>query len=209
MTTQKVHTCATVPGTGTEIIQRIMDTLDVPLVIIEDRRDIGRFVECDGLILLGGRDIGPWFYGEKNRYADKPNHERDSLEWAILRNAMTHRFPIMGICRGMQFINVAHGGSLFQDTYSQTKRPHRWQQHRVNLTGKLADYVPTNTVNSYHHQSVAMLADGLKVVGTANDGVIEAIYKPGVLGVQWHPELLFPAQPAWIHLFRWFVEGLQ
>ena len=107
-------------------------------------------------------------------------------------------------------VAVAHGGSLYQDIYKQGATRRHEQKHKIGVTGKIANYLPTDFVNSYHHQAVRTLPDGFKVLArSVNDHVIEAIWKPGVLGVQWHPELLFPTDPRWHGLFRWFAQGLQ
>lgn len=197
----------TYPGTGTNIIQTIMDEQGIDLEIITDLHTFHRLDDYAGLILLGGRDIVPSSYGERRTYSQEPDTQRDRVEWAMIRQAMSLHVPIFGICRGCQMIAIAHGGSLYQDIYRQNVTDHHPSTHQVEVGGKLAKYMPTKTVNSLHHQAIRNVPDGFKILAHT-DGIVEAIYKPGVLGVQWHPELLFPTNPGWFGLFEWFLNGL-
>jgi putative glutamine amidotransferase len=166
-------------------------------------------VKYDGLLLLGGRDVNPWFYGESIKWAQRPDRDRDIIEWQLIRRAMTRQIPIFGICRGHQMITVAHGGSLYQDIHHDGVTFDHPDRHRVTLSGNLAKHTASDNVNSYHHQAVRRVPDGFKVLAKSTDGVVEAIYKPGVLGVQWHPEMMYKTDSRWIELFRWFVDGLE
>ena len=203
-----MRTIATVPGTGTDIVKVIARALNADLWIIRDRTE-AKICEPDYLLLLGGRDINPAWYGEE-RYTttDTPDKERDSIEWSLLRRAMTRGIPIMGICRGMQMIAVAHGAALWQDMKLQGAAGRHPSEHKIKASGPLSKYIPTDWVNSRHHQALRSVPASFKVLATAPDGVIESIWRPGTLGVQWHPELLFPEVPAWMGLFRWFLDGL-
>ena len=204
-----IDTVAVVPGTGTGIVIAVFRTLGVQVNIIEEMGDIKRSMH-NGLLLLGGRDISPNWYGEKIVHSQEPDHHRDMLEWLLLRRAMTAGLPIMGICRGMQFLTVAHGGSLWQDIKKQRVSRVHMKVHNITATGKLKDCMPTSRVNSLHHQAVRTVPYGFKVLAESSDKVIEAVWKPGTLGVQWHPELLIEKEYRWINLFRWFLErGLQ
>ena len=203
-------TVATSPGTGLNIIQAITKALGMNLEVI---RTIAEMKDSrpDAAIFLGGSDIDPFYYGEGRVYARKVDNRRDLVEWMMIRRAMTRAIPIMGICRGMQLIAVAHGGSLYQDIEKQRAAEMRHPSlHRISVTGKLIDVIPTDFVNSYHHQAVRTMPDGFKTAARCpDDNIIEAIYKPGVLGVQFHPELMFPNEPRWISLFRWLRDGLE
>jgi len=195
------------PGTGTEIVTGILQGLGVKSEIVQTREAVMN-IKFDGVILLGGSDINPFYYGEGIRYAYHINRERDYIEWILARRAMTKHFPIFGICRGMQMITVAHGGSLYQDIYRQKVTGDHPNQHRITIDGALARYAASDLVNSLHHQALKTLPDGFKVLARAEDGITEAIYKPGVLGVQWHPELLYQNDRRWQALFKWFANGL-
>jgi putative glutamine amidotransferase len=106
-------------------------------------------------------------------------------------------------------ITIAHGGSLYQDIYRQQATTAHLPAHRVTLSATLAKHCATDLVNSYHHQAARAVPPGFKVAARSSDGLIEGIYKPGVLGVQWHPEMLVKGDRRWSRLFEWFVNGLQ
>ena len=164
--------------------------------------------ELDGLVLQGGTDIAPQMYGEeplRPEWAGDP--ERDRYEIDLLKRFLSLGKPILGICRGQQLINVALGGTLYQDTETQKPGAHVHQDiavyddkyHHVEILPgtRLAALYPgvqRAKVNSLHHQAVNRLGDGLAVEAhSAEDGVIEAIRLKGpqyVAGVQWHPEFL-------------------
>lgn len=154
----------------------------------------------------------------RSRYANRnsidtqqPDQARDKVEWVLARRAITERVPMMGICRGHQMLTIAHGGSLHQDMYTCLGLDHpsgKGVKHNVKLFGPLADKVPTKTVNSLHHQAVNTIPLGFDIAATSKDGVIEAIYRPGALGVQWHPELMLASNKRWATLFDWWLDGL-
>ena len=164
--------------------------------------------ELDGLVLQGGTDISPQMYGEeplRPEWAGDP--ERDRYEIDLLKRFLEAKKPVLGICRGQQLINVALGGTLYQDTATQMPGAHVHQDiavyddkyHHVEILPgtRLAALYPgvqRARVNSLHHQAVNRLGDGLAVEAhSAEDGVIEAIRLKGpqyVAGVQWHPEFL-------------------
>jgi putative glutamine amidotransferase len=196
------------PGTGTETVKWMMERLGVKAEIVTNRYQLDG-LRYDGLILLGGCDINPLWYGEKPVYTGKIDKERDRIEWQLLRRAMSRDLPILGICRGHQLLSVAYGGSLYQDIYRQRRETDHDKTHRVNITGPLANHAATDIVNSLHHQAVRSVPDGFKVLARSTDGIVESIYKPGVLGVQWHPELLLGTDYRWSEIFRWFARGLE
>lgn len=205
-------TIVTHPGTGTEIVAGVLRRHGARLRRIEHVAD-AHTARFDGLVLLGGADILPTWYGEPNRNAGRPDRKRDLVEWTLVRRAFTEQKPVLGICRGHQMLAVAAGGSLYQDIWSEAHPGvgrHSCSSHRlVRVIPALRDRLPTLTVNSLHHQAVKCVPPAFVVAAASEDGVIEAIYRPGLLGVQWHPELLYPRDERWEGLFAWLVEGLQ
>jgi putative glutamine amidotransferase len=176
----------------------------------------GAMAGLDGLLLTGGGDVDPSRYGEPRHETFSPTIEagRDDFELALIRLADERQLPILAICRGIQVLNVARGGTLVQDIPSQVPGalshqlevpPHQPMEfaHEVwidkdTLLAKLMRERLSDAdacdVNSRHHQAVRQLAPGLIVSATAPDGVIEAIEDPAAkfcLGVQWHPENSF------------------
>jgi putative glutamine amidotransferase len=166
----------------------------------------------DGLVLQGGGDVDPRRYGEEPAaealYGIVPDH--DELEFALLDAARVIGLPVLAICRGMQVLNVACGGTLVQDLGSED---HWHQLHPVSLSAdsRLAGALGTNrpaACHSVHHQGLKVLGEGLQVVGYADDGTIEAVELIGeawVVGVQWHPEDTADEDPVQQRLFDSFV----
>lgn len=158
----------------------------------------------DGLLLTGGDDVDPEAYGEQQMDPRwQTDRERTVFERALIGEARRVGMPIFGICRGCESLNVALGGSLYQDipTMLPTAVPHqlpgsvRGAQHRVTIApgSKLAVILGCleTEVNSFHHQAIKRLGKGVRVVATAPDGVVEAIEVPEdtfTVAVQWHPE---------------------
>jgi putative glutamine amidotransferase len=178
----------------------------------------------DGLLLTGGFDVAPEHYGEEpHPKLGDVDVAKDALELAAVKAARERGLPIFGICRGIQMIAVAFGGSLFQDlpsqvegllSHQQLKDP-RHASHTVEVEAgsRLAAIVGQAgalRVNSYHHQAVKRVPDGFRVAARAADGVIEAIEATDprhgfVLGVQWHPEAMWRRDEASRRLFRALV----
>jgi len=172
--------------------------------LIEEPEEI--LAMLDGLILAGGADIDPASYGEqRGPHTVDTVPERDHFEIALARAAIERDVPLLGICRGMQLINVACGGTLIQhlpdrfghEDHRRVVGTFEGSDHEVNLVeGSLAQAAagqPVHTTMSHHHQGVDCLGAGLVVSGTSvfEDELAEAIEIPGkrfVLGVQWHPE---------------------
>ena len=169
----------------------------------------------DGLLLSGGADINPLFCGEEPQPALRSiNSERDAAELLTVRLACNRRLPLLGICRGVQTLAVALGGSVAQDISTTATVKHSQDAdrseptHSVTLAGgsTLASIYGTDRllVNSFHHQAVADCGPLLRVAATAADGTVEAVesadFKP-ILGVQWHPECMAEGAP----LFAWLA----
>lgn len=151
----------------------------------------------DGLVLSGGPDIDPGRYGAAaGPHTDAPHQHRDAWELALLHAALGRGLPVLGVCRGMQLLNVALGGTLQQHLPAGGHRvvPARYvrQPVRVRPDSRLGRVFGVSAeVSCYHHQAVAALGDGLVPVAWAGDGTVEAVELPGgrfALGVQWHPE---------------------
>jgi putative glutamine amidotransferase len=159
----------------------------------------------DALVLSGGEDLDPSWYGaQPSPYLTPPSRERDLFELALFAAARQRGLPILGICRGIQLINVALGGSLYQDLPSERPGsvehrpdgPRDVRSHKVRLKESSRAAVALGatelTVNSAHHQAIKDLAPGLVASGWSEDGLIEAAETgsdgPWLLAVQWHPE---------------------
>ena len=150
---------------------------------------------CDAIVLHGGGDIDPKHYGQSvtapEIYGINPSH--DEIELAVARHALAENIPMLAICRGLQVVNVAHGGSLIQDLGTDD---HRQKYHAVNLIphSKVAQAIgvpQAKACHSFHHQAVDTLGEGFVVTGRAIDGTIEAIESTTAtwcVAVQWHPE---------------------
>ncbi len=160
----------------------------------------------DGLILSGGVDIDPKYYGEDfKRDIGIISPERDEGEFLILKEFYKTEKPILGICRGHQLLNIFLGGSIFQDLKYTGKETLKHSQdfypelavHKVKITDKeniLAKlYGEEVRTNSFHHQAINKLGKGLSVIATAEDGIIEAVQmkeRKFLYGLQWHPEMM-------------------
>ncbi|MGY0057068.1 gamma-glutamyl-gamma-aminobutyrate hydrolase family protein [Streptomyces sp. LZ34] len=151
----------------------------------------------DGLVISGGPDVEPARYGaEPHERTGPPARERDRWELALIEAALEDGIPLLGICRGMQLLNVAHGGTLVQHLEGHVGPPGVFERHEVKpVPGTLLARIAPESVSvpTYHHQAVDRLGEGLVVSAQATgDGTVEAVEVPGgssfVLGVQWHPE---------------------
>jgi putative glutamine amidotransferase len=179
----------------------------------------------EGLLLTGGGDIDPVHFGEsRHAETDLVSAERDELELRqVTRQAIDTGVPLLAICRGIQVVNVALNGTLHQHVpdgfgeeiaHSQGgARSDRTHDVVIEPGSLLSTLVGTERlpVNSFHHQAIKDLGDGLRPVAWAEDKVIEAVELPGtrglVLGVQWHPEELIEQDPAALRLFQALVEA--
>lgn len=173
---------------------------------------------CDGLLLPGGGDMDPKFYGQARIPAcGEPNLLRDAAEPLLLRAFLAADKPVLGICRGIQVMNAVLGGDLYQDIKPFEHLPHNghWAKvHTVTVRrGTLLSRILGQDivlVNSQHHQAVDRVAPGFTLAALSEDGIVEAIEKPDAgfcLGVQWHPEWLSDADPAMQGLFDAFVNA--
>lgn len=175
---------------------------------------------ADGLLLTGGADVDPSCFGEQPIPGlGRVTPSRDALELLLIEAFMAAGKPVFAICRGIQILNVALGGSLYQDIATQCRplqhsqlAPRSHLSHIVNVTGgsllhRIAGAVSFKT-NSFHHQAVKLPAPGMRITATSEDGIIEAIEHethPFVLGVQWHPEDTAASDDVSRLLFEAFV----
>lgn len=189
-----------------------------------DRQEIDQiFGMCDGLVMTGGHDVNPECYGESDRYGNLHCCDaRDEMEFALLERAVASDKPVLGICRGLQIMNVFCGGTLYQDLPSEHPSdvdhhqhpPYDRPAHHVRLCEytSLFDDLQVNVlaVNSYHHQAIHDLAQGLVAMAISEDGLVEAIDRPEsryFRAVQWHPEFLYEADEPSRCIFRSFVNA--
>jgi putative glutamine amidotransferase len=181
--------------------------------------------QLDGLLLAGGADVDPAHYGENPLpECHSPEPERDAMELSVARWALDNDLPIFGVCRGMQLLNVACGGTLYQHLPSECPDALNHEQlgqarnhiaHDISvqadslLAGILGNLRPG--VNSFHHQAVRQVGRGFRVTASAEDGIIEAIEMPEassfVLAVQYHPEELEATDMGSHRLFLAFVQA--
>lgn len=180
--------------------------------------------KCNGLMVVGGPDVDPVYYGENNMpYNGELSPYRDVMEIALVKKAVLSNTPVFGICRGIQVLNVAMGGTLYQDLHQQIKEREiikhaqsapRWHNtHQVVIKKDTFMWEVYNTekvpVNSFHHQAVKDIAPDFEPTAWSEDGIVEAIeYSKDsfAVGVQWHPEDLWQQQDLHRELFKQFVK---
>lgn len=204
----------------------IEDLGGVPLIlpITQDPKVLQGLLDLmDGLMITGsGPDLDPTLYGEKKRFKFKVmSPQRAGFELGIARMAVERDLPVLGVCGGMQVLNVAFGGTLVQDIASEIQRALAHQQkmaaiepsHEVSITqgSQLSKIVvdPVIQVNSSHHQAIRSLGKGLVVNAKAPDGVVEGLEHPQhdfVLGIQWHPEFLYRNHEPHRRIFESFLQ---
>jgi putative glutamine amidotransferase len=200
----------------------------IPLVVPPMTGDAASAIldTVDGLVLTGGEDVDPALFGADRHPATGPaNDMRDECELALAREAARRKIPTLAICRGVQVLNIALGGTLVQDIPSEVgsalnhdSEGARGQRvHGVTLTSgsRIAGIAKATDIstNSFHHQSVGRVADGLAVTGQSSDGVIEAVECSDrgwwAVGVQWHPEELTQTSEDWDRkLFSAFADAV-
>jgi putative glutamine amidotransferase len=182
-------------GTGTPESKRSPYRNALNATNIEPVENVATLAGLDGLVLAGGSDVDPALYGApRHPKTGPPDQARDRLEADLLREALDRDLPVLAICRGLQLLNAALGGTLVQHIEGH-HYPERQAVHPITIasSSKLASILGVDeyVVNSRHHQCVEQVASGLVVVARAPDQVVEALELPGkrfVLAVQWHPE---------------------
>lgn len=239
--TQSLHSMHGVPATlpasfamSERYIRTIAEAGGVPMMIplVADDEPTTRAIydAMDGLLLPGGADLDPVSYGEERRpRCDRSDPPRDQLELTLVRWAVDDRKPLLGVCRGLQSLNVAAGGTLYQDIATEMPEavkhdyfpgqghPRDHLAHEVRISdapSRLAGIVGARSlaVNSLHHQGIARLGDGLLVTAVAPDGLVEAVERPldedhFAVAVQWHPEALYAVDRSAHALFAAFIDA--
>lgn len=198
----------------------------IPLMLplTDDPNTLDRLIGlCGGFLLTGGQDVDPALYGETPLPACGPACAAlDRMELALLDHAIAADKAVFGICRGIQLLNVAQGGTLYQDLPTQHPSgvdhhmtpPYDRVVHQVDISSDtlLGGILPPRTlgVNSYHHQAIRTLGRGLLPAAYSEDGLVEAVVlsdRKFVLAVQWHPEHTFRTDPDAAALFAAFVDA--
>lgn len=211
---------------NTDYVNAVTKAGGIPLLLppaIDSAVAKEQVMAVDGLIMSGGPDVDPQLYGEEPlEKLGCINHSRDKYELSVIKAAAQLKKPILGICRGIQILNVAYGGTLYQDVslieganlkhfQAVTERDALWHTVTVTPDSTLASILGEESilVNSFHHQALKTAAPGFNITAYSKDGVIEAIELPGdhfVLGVQWHPEMIAEKHPAMLALFETLVK---
>jgi len=179
----------------------------------------------DGLILSGGHDIFPQLFGEEPRQnIGETFLDRDNFDILLLKTAVDQKKPVLGICRGHQIINVAFGGTMYQDLsynkdiYIKHSQATKWDRPTHAVEVKENSFLSKifgkeGLVNSFHHQIVNKVADGFKITALSKDGAVEGIENISddkfILGVQWHPESMIHTDKNSVKLFEKFVERVK
>lgn len=227
------HTCDDIVGKRASAIPAsyingLVHAGAVPLIIpiTSDQKTINALMDmAHGLLLIGGPDIAPFHFGQ----TDQPELRhvtpaRDAVELLLTKRALADKTPIFAICRGIQVLNVAAGGSLFQDIATQRPNAQKHDHYPDHEPSHLAHPIQIErgsriaaicgqtriTVNSLHHQAIDRLGAGLSVVARSSDGIIEAIESNDdrwVVGVQWHPEWMLEDREDMPALFRAFCDA--
>ena len=181
-----------------------------------DPKKIAEYVaEFDGFLFAGGVDVHPRHYGEEIQFDSVEVFEaRDDFEIALYADAIKSGKPILGICRGVQLINVAEGGSLYQhiDGHSQEESG-TVQTQKVLLENdtplsRMANGAESIMTNTFHHQAVKQIAPGFLPMAWSEEGICEGIYNPEhkfLMGVQWHPEIFWQNDETATNLFKEFI----
>lgn len=206
-------------------IEAISKVGGIPLVlpIMKEKEAIEKYLDVvDGILCTGGEDISPLLYGENPiKEVVAISYDRDSMEMDLLKKAYEREIPILGICRGLQIINVALGGSLYQDIHIQlpfalghvSTYDISQGYHSIDIIDDtiLYDIFGINkiNVNSNHHQSIKIVAKDLRINSLSKDGIVEGVESIKnsnfVLGVQFHPEEMINRNREFLKIFEYFI----
>lgn len=207
--------------------EAILECGGIPFILpVTERPEIYAILsKIDGIMFTGGQDIDPYIFGEEpHTNISSVNPLRDQFEIELCRKATEYNLPALGICKGMQVMNVALGGDIYQDIASQIKdkqiichnqkAPKWYGSHIVNIDTNSCLYEILKTgairVNSFHHQAVRKLGNSLASAGKSNDDIIEAIESKILrfyIGVQWHPEHMWQRDNTMLGIFQAFVSS--
>jgi putative glutamine amidotransferase len=193
-------------------IESVREAGGMPLIL--PFQDVSVIEKIDGLLLSGGVDIDPHRFGEMPMGVGHIDPERDEFEISLARVALKRGIPVLGICRGIQVLCVAFGGTLLQDIGKQFLKhvqdaPCWYGSHFASLSGRLGEIYGEEriSVNSFHHQSVRNVPNGFSDCARSEDGLIEGMSSESAfaVGVQWHPEWMTERYPIHKKLFSEFV----
>lgn len=196
---------------NSDYLKQIIDRNGFPLVLIDEDSLEKTLEKCDGFLIIGGDDINPKYYGENNDLNQSKDIDdfTDRVDQKIIKYAVEHKIPTLGICRGVQAMAAFLGGSLYQDIKdANLSHPSENKKHyvkRINYT-KLSSLLPDSfLVNTYHHQCVKLVPKDF-IVTFKNEDVIEAMEHKTlpIIGVQWHPERYYTKESEII--FNYFFE---
>lgn len=196
--------------------------LPIIIPLFNDPSNIDEIIDkLDGLILTGGNDVDPQYYGESmEREIGEIIPELDYMEIELTKKVINNTdIPVLGICRGHQLLNVACGGSLYQDLEKSGKEDHFKASspkyhavHEIDIVedSKVFKAVRKDKlrVNSYHHQSIKAVAENLMTAAMSTDGIIEAVESLDerfIMGIQWHPEMMSRVSEDQLNIFRYFI----
>ena len=199
--------------------------IPVMLPLTHDEGEIEELLDhMHGILLTGGHDVSPALYNEKPlKECAQTIEERDRMEMILLKKTLERDMPVLGICRGIQFLNVFAGGTLYQDL--PTQRPTKTEHHQsppydipvhevtIKDDSKLFKLLGKSSirVNSYHHQAIKDIGEDLKIMAISEDGLIEAVEMPDkrfVWAVQWHPEFAYKKDDVQRKIFEEFVKSM-
>ena len=207
-------------------IEAIESASGIPVVLpyIHEKKLRSEYLKlCDGFLFCGGNDISPLLFNEE-LLTDKGQTDWsvDQFHLEFMKLILTTSLPVLGICRGMQVLNLALGGTIYQDLsflgnehlcHMQNSSSRSDASHKITISKNSILYESLGNsyaVNSYHHQCIRNLGQGLKITAIASDGVIVAIEHtshPFVLGLQWHPECMYLTNPPVQKIFSNFIEN--
>lgn len=216
-------------GQSVTYVQAIVQAGGIPVILpLVDDEQVNRamYDRCDAILFAGGNDIDPSMFGEELHPTVKDISKlRDAVELRLMRWSVEDDRPILGVCRGMELLNIVRGGDLYQDIPSMLPDAtdhnlssaakdieHIAHVLRLEPGSRFAGIIGKGTLgtNTHHHQAIREVGEGLRAVAWSEDGVIEAIEaegKPFVIGVQSHPESMWPkAAPEWRNFFQEFVD---
>lgn len=209
-------------------LNAVIETGGIPIVLplIDSNEDIKSLANrFDGFLLTGGQDINPKIYNERKlSHCGTISEDRDTMEELLLQEILDLDKPILAICRGFQLLNSYLGGKLYQDisieknngkgSIHRQEKPYNKPVHKVKIKedSLLFEIIKENEimVNSLHHQAIKEISPSVEEAAISEDGLIEGIYlknKRFVLGLQWHPELLYKDYECQLSIFKTFIDS--
>ena len=208
-----------------DYVNAILNANALPVLIpVTDNEDYLNELMChiDGLLVTGGEDVNPMVYNENYHFLQGNSClERDMFDISVIRKCIQNNKPILGICRGIQVINVALGGTLYQDISEVSKNVYNHRQkeekyYPIHFINNKEDsflysiFGEKCAVNSFHHQCIKELGEGLKIVSTSQDGIIEAIEHDTlpIYAVQFHPEMMATKNEQMQFIFNHFIDKI-